>query len=100
MSVHVVVEMSVKPEKFEEAEGIFKEALKATREWEGCSSVEVFSSKDESKYIFIENFESEAQWIEYFAWRQKESGTILHELLSAPMKKTFTTALDFGYGSK
>jgi quinol monooxygenase YgiN len=100
MSVHVIVEMTVKPEKFEEAEGIFKAALKATREWEGCSSVEVFSSKGESKYFFIEKFESEAQWIEYFAWREKESGAVLQELLSTPMKKTFTNALDFGYESK
>tara|TARA_B100001250_G_C19799630_1_gene790393 strand:+ start:2417 stop:2719 length:303 start_codon:yes stop_codon:yes gene_type:complete len=100
MSVHVIVEMTVKPEKFDEAESIFKEALKATREWEGCSSVEVFSSKDESKYFFIEKFESETQWVEYFSWREKESGAVLQELLSAPMKKTFTTELDFGYGSK
>ena len=100
MSVHVIVEMTVKPEKFDEAETIFKEALKATREWEGCSSVEVFSSKDENKYFFIEKFESETQWIEYFAWREKESGAVLQELLSAPMKKTFTTELDFGYSNK
>ena len=99
MSVHVIVEMPVKPEKFDEAKVIFKKALKATREWEGCSSVEVFSSKDENKYFFIEKFESETQWIEYFAWREKESGAVLQELLSAPMKRP-STELDFGYGSK
>ena len=71
MSVHVVVELNVKPEKFEEAGEIFKVALKATREWEGCSSGDVFASKADSKYFFLEVFETEDQWNEYFAWRGK-----------------------------
>ena len=49
----------MKPEKFDEARGVFKEALKATREWEGCHSVEAYSNKEESKYIFVEEFDSE-----------------------------------------
>lgn len=96
MSVNVIVELNIKPEKFVEAGGIFKEALKATRAWEGCSSVEVFASEAESKYFFIEVFETEAQWNEYFEWRGKESGAVLEQLLSAPLKKTFTVAQDFG----
>ena len=44
MSIHVIVELNVKPEKFAESEEYFKHALKATREWEGCTSVDVFAS--------------------------------------------------------
>ena len=66
MTVMVEVELHVKPEKFDEARGIFKEALKATREWESCHSVEAYSNKEESKYIFMEEFDSEKIWKEYF----------------------------------
>ena len=98
MTVMVTVELNVKPEKFDEARGIFKEALKATREWEGCHSVEVYSNKEASKYVFIEEFDSEAIWQEYFAWRIEESGAILGELLSAPPQPTFYKFENFGYG--
>ena len=98
MTVMVSVELNVKPEKFDEARGIFKEALKATREWEGYHSVEVYSIKEESKYVFIEEFDSEAIWQEYFAWRTKESGAILSEFLTAPPQPTFYQIENFGYG--
>ena len=94
----VAVELLVKSEKFDEARKIFQEALKATQEWEGCHSVEAYSNKDESKYIFMEEFESEVIWQEYFVWRQQESGEILSELLSAPPKPTFYEIENFGYG--
>ena len=98
MTVMVSVELNVKPEKFDEAREIFKEALKATREWEGCHAVEAYSNKEESKYIFMEEFDNEAIWHEYFDWRQKESGEILSGLLTAPPKPTFMEIENFGYG--
>ena len=98
MSVFALVELNIVPEKFEEAGNIFSQALKATREWEGCSSIEVLSSKADSKYFFIEEFESEACWNEYFEWRGKESGHILEALLTAPLKVSFTQRQDYGYG--
>ena len=98
MTIMVSVELNVKPEKFDEAKGVFKEALKATREWEGCHSVEVYSNKEESKYVFMEEFDSETIWQEYFVWRQQESGAILSEFLSAPPNPTFYEIENFGYG--
>ena len=98
MTVMVEVELHVKPEKFDEARGIFKEALKATREQEGCHSVEAYSNKEESKYIFMEEFDSEKIWKEYFEWRIQESGALLSEFLSEPPKPTFYEIENFGYG--
>ena len=98
MTVMVSVELNVKPEKFDKARELFKEALRATREWEGCHSVEAYSNKEESKYVFMEEFDSEEIWQEYFAWRIKESGAILSEFLSAPPQPTFYQIENFGYG--
>ena len=98
MTVMVSVELNVKPEQFDELREIFKEALKAAREQEGCHSAEVHSNKEESKYVFMEEFDSEAIWQEYFAWRIKESGAILSEFLTAPPQPTFYEIENFGYG--
>ena len=83
---------STKPEE------LFQEVLKATREWKGCHSVEAYSNKEESKYIFVEEFDSEKIWKEYFEWRIQESGALLSELLSEPPKPTFYEIENFGYG--
>ena len=72
--------------------------MKATREWEGCHSLEAYSNKEESKYVFMEEFDSEAIWQEYFAWRIKESGAILSEFLTAPPQPTSYQIETFGYG--
>ena len=98
MSVYALIELNVVPEKFEEAGDIFSKALKATREWEGCNGIEVFSNKAESKYFFIESFDTEAQWKEYFEWRGQASGHILEAILTEPLKVIFTQRHDFGYG--
>ena len=99
MSINVIVELNVKPEKFAESEEYFKHALKATREWEGCTSVDVFASKAESRLFFLTVFDTEEQYGEYITWRQQENGAILEELLSEPLKLTITEAKDFGCGS-
>lgn len=44
MSIMVLTEFSVKPEKFEEAWDIIKENLPDTLAWDGCYSIETFSS--------------------------------------------------------
>ena len=99
MSIHVIVELNVKPEKFAESEEYFKHALKATREWEGCTSVDVFASEADSRLFFLTVFDTEEQYGEYITWRQQESGAVLEGLLSEPVKLTITEAKDFGYGS-
>ena len=98
MSVYALIELNVVPEKFDEAGDIFHQALKATREWKGCNGIEVFSNRAESKYFFVENFDTEEGWKEYFEWRGQESGHILEAILTAPLKVTFTQRHDFGYG--
>ncbi len=98
MTVTVFVELDIKPGKFAEAGEIFAKALQATREWEGCTSVEAFGSEADSKYIFVEEFETAEKWHEYFAWRGKESGHILESILAGPLKTTFTAAKNYGYG--
>ncbi|MEE2789015.1 MAG: antibiotic biosynthesis monooxygenase [Myxococcota bacterium] len=98
MSVYALIELNIVPEKFEEAGEIFKGALKATREWKGCNGIEVFSNKAESKYFFIEHFETEEGWREYFERRGQASGHILEAILTEPLKVTFTQRHDFGYG--
>ena len=98
MGVSVMVELNIVPGKFAEAGGIFGEALQATRDWEGCNSVEVYASESDSKYFFVEDFDKKEQWETYFEWRQKESGEVLESLLAGPLKVTFCVAKDFGLG--
>ena len=65
-----------------------------------CRPAEItaYSNKEESKYIFIEEFDSEKIWKEYFEWRIQESGALLSEFLSEPPKPTFYEIENFGYG--
>ena len=80
MSIMVLAEFSVKPEKFEEAWNIITENLPDTLAWDGCHSLETFSHEEESKYIFVGKWESKKVYNEYLEWRSKTSAEIFAEL--------------------
>ncbi len=99
MSVTVKVELSIKPELYKEWRPIFKQALKDTRNFKGCNGVQVFSVPEESKYIAMEDFDSQEDFNSYINWREAHSGQLMSEYFSAPLKISICHEEPFGYES-
>ena len=69
----VIAEFPVLENKVDDMEATFKEALIATRAFDGCISIEVYFEEATSIFTLIEDWESFDHYDRYLNWR-KENG--------------------------
>ena len=70
MSVHVMLEINVKPESADDLNTLMKEILPDTRAYDGCEGITVQSNVDDSNNVVIlEQWQSRENHEKYLAWR-------------------------------
>ena len=70
MSVHVMLELNVKPESADDLNTLMKEILPDTRAYDGCEGITVQSNVDDSNNVVIlEQWQSRENHEKYLAWR-------------------------------
>ncbi len=95
MTVHALLELTLRPEAVADAPGVLHEVLAATRAFAGNEGVEVLDDVDDPTHVLVlERWESLAHDDAYRAWRATPDGASqLGGLLAAPPHLTrWTTA--------
>lgn len=96
MSVTVVLELTLKPEKVEDVKGMLKQILPDTRAYDGCEGVTIHQDQDNpNTLVALEQWASRAHYEKYFAWRT-ETGVIagLAEVITAPPSIRYFDGVD------
>ena len=85
MSVLVLLEAKAKRENVSELSGALAELFPGTRAYDGCIDIMAYLNDDGQTFVFVENWESKAQYEKYLAWRT-ETGVMakLASLLEEP----------------
>ena len=89
MSVLVLFETQVKPDKVSEMKSLLAKVLPDTGAYDGCQGIDVyFNTENASNMQFVEFWDSPAQYEKYLAWRA-ETGFMdtFGALLAAPPSK-------------
>jgi quinol monooxygenase YgiN len=70
MSVLVLFEAQVQPEKVAEMKAFLAAILPDTRAYDGCQAINVyFNTEDASNMVFVESWDSRLHYEKYLAWR-------------------------------
>ncbi len=70
MSIHVLLEVNVKPESADDMNALMKENLPDTRAFDGCEGITIQSNaEDPSNVIALEQWLSREHYEKYLAWR-------------------------------
>ena len=69
MTVLVTLKFPVQPAKLEDFLIVLKEALKETRAYNGCKTVQTFLEKGTSAVFLVETWESAEHQQNYMGWR-------------------------------
>ena len=70
MSVHVLLEVNVKPESVDDMNALMKEIMPDTRAYDGCEGITVQSNADDpSNVVILEQWQSREHHEKYLAWR-------------------------------
>ena len=69
MSVLINLEFPIKPEKGDDFLDFMREALVATRAYDGCISVKTYLEEDSSIVLLVEEWESAENQAAYMKWR-------------------------------
>ncbi len=83
MSVMITVEFKIKPEKVEVALEEMREGLPATRNFEGCRSIDSYFDKKNSSLFLVEFWDSLEAQKEYLKWRLANSGENVNRSIDA-----------------
>lgn len=86
MSVLVLLELAVKPERQDDTKADMARALPDTRTFEGCEGVTVHQNQDDpSTFVLVERWASRGHYDKYLAWRE-ERGDLdnLRAMLTGP----------------
>ncbi len=76
VSVTVMMDLSVKPERLDELKTALSGLLPDTRAYDGCEGIRINQDLDDPNHVvFIENWASKQHFEKYFAWRT-ETGVI------------------------
>ena len=95
--MHVTI--TTKDGCFEEFYNLAKDELAFTRGSEGCQSIYTSSSKETNTLKFVEVWDNEDSFNNYFEKRVERSGADFGRLLvGPPVKECFVTD-DWGYGA-
>ena len=96
MSIMLIIEAKVKPEKIADIKPFFAEILPDTRNFEGCEQINIcFGEQDPHKMVFVEKWKAKENYEKYHHWRA-ETGTLqkLREFLDGPVRRTFLEVAD------
>jgi quinol monooxygenase YgiN len=86
MSVLVLLELAVKPDRLDDMRSDMTAALPDTRAFAGCEEVRAHQNQDDpSTFVIVERWASRADYEKYLAWRE-ERGDLdnLRTMLSGP----------------
>ncbi len=100
MSVTMHCTLKTKDECFDEFYNLAREELAFTRGSEGCISIQTSSSKEANTFKFIEIWENEELFNQYFEKRVERSGADFERLLVGPPEIECLVTDDWGYGEK
>jgi len=74
--ITVTLTLPIRPEKFEEFKPLMAEMIKDTASRPGFRSIRVFApTSGNDKVLCIEEWDSEAEYMAYLAWRQETATT-------------------------
>ncbi len=96
MSVKILLELQVLPEKIEELKASFALMLRDTRAFDGCIDLLVVTNQDDAlNMVLIETWESREKYDKYMAWREETGGLdILGSMLSQPPSIRYFDGID------
>ena len=81
MSILVLVDVQIKPEKFNDLKSWMKNNLPDTRAFDGCNGLTIQRDQnDPGHMVFVQDWDSKAQYEKYLEWRS-ERGDV-EELVS------------------
>ena len=83
MSVMITVEFKIKPEKVDEALEEMREGLQATRNFQGCQSIDSYFEKKNSSLFLVEFWDSLDAQKKYLKWRLANSGESVNNSIAA-----------------
>ena len=70
MSVVVLLDFRVHPDKVEETKTFLGQILPETRAYPGCNGIDVYNNGDDpTNFVFHERWQSREHYKKYFAWR-------------------------------
>lgn len=98
MSVTMHCTLKTKDDCFDEFYNLAQEELAFTRGSEGCQSIQTSSSKATNTFKFIEIWETEDLFNQYFEKRVERSGADFERLLVGPPEIECFVTDDWGYG--
>jgi quinol monooxygenase YgiN len=76
MSIKVILEVHSNPENIQELKSTFQNILPDTRNYDGCTAVQVIENQDDSlNLVVFETWESRQHYEKYLAWRA-ETGAL------------------------
>lgn len=86
MRVIVILDLPATATSLDELRDLLSSQLATTRSWNGCHSVRVCAdASDPHRVVAVEEWESQAHYAEYVAWRQSTGDAAkLVALLAAP----------------
>jgi quinol monooxygenase YgiN len=84
--VTVLLEVTCKPDRADDAVDVLRAALPDTRAFAGCLGVELLRDQDDAaKLLLVERWESRDHQKAYLRWRAGDGATVgLPETLAAP----------------
>lgn len=75
MSTLVILEATVKSGALPALNTLMRNILPDTRAYDGCQNIEIYNDEESSKTVFIQHWDSRAQYEKYLVWRQ-ETGLV------------------------
>ena len=97
MGITTFVTLKTKDGCFDEFYDLAKVELAFTRESKGCKSILVSTNPDTNTLKFVEFWEDEASFNEYFEKRVERSGADFERLLAGPPETEHYSTENWGY---
>ena len=70
MSVLVLLDLKIKPDRFDDLKNWMKNNLQDTRAFDGCNGITIQRDQDDPNHmVFVEDWDSRPQYEKYLAWR-------------------------------
>jgi quinol monooxygenase YgiN len=93
--VKITFVLNLKPELSEQISAGFAEALKDTRAFDGCRSVNIYKNdEDPNKILLLEEWDSREHYEKYLAWRNKDGAMDnIGAVLTSPAKPEYWPTL-------
>lgn len=70
METMICIEATLKEGRLQDAVEFLRERFPETRDYPGCKGITAYLNDDEKTMVFIERWDSHADFEKYLAWRQ------------------------------